>query len=218
MDDLIEKLAASNASLLARMSNVADGAAVTNEQEYTEAAAKLRDIKALQKDADNAQKAITQPMENRKRAVIAWFRENVGMRLEVAENSLKRAILAYQQEQQRIAREKQRVADEAARKERERIQRQAAAAAAKGNVEREEQLLDRAQMVVAPVIQTEAPKVQGMSTRDVWKWEITDPALVPREYLVVDEVKIGKVVRALKGDTTIPGVRVWAEQTLAAAS
>lgn len=218
MDDLIEKLAASNTSLLARMSNVADGAAVTNEQEYTEAAAKLRDIKALQKDADNAQKAITQPMENRKRAVIAWFRENVGMRLEVAENSLKRAILAYQQEQQRIAREKQRVADEAARKERERIQRQAAAAAAKGNVEREEQLLDRAQMVVAPVIQTEAPKVQGMSTRDVWKWEITDPALVPREYLVVDEVKIGKVVRALKGDTTIPGVRVWAEQTLAAAS
>ena len=209
-----------NADLLARISNIsaAGSVTVTSEREMEDAAAQLREIKGMQKDADAAQKAVTQPLEAQKKSAIAWFRDRIVSKLDAAENTLKRAILAYQAEQDRIRREAQRAADEAARKERERIERQAAAAAKKGQDEKAEQLAERAQTIVAPVVQTEAPKVSGMSTRDVWKWEITDPAAIPREYLAVDEVKIGKVVRALKGDTTIAGVRVWAEQTLAAAS
>lgn len=209
-----------NADLLARMSNVvpAGNVTVTTAEQMETAAAILRDVKALQKDADAAQKAVTQPLEAQKKSAIAWFRDRITSKLDAAENVLKRAILAYQAEQDRIRREAQRAADEAARKERERIERQAAAAAKKGQDEKAEQLAERAQTIVAPVVQTEAPKVSGVSTRDLWKWEITDPAAIPREYLAIDEVKIGKVVRALKGDTTIPGVRVWAEQTLAAAS
>lgn len=57
----------------------------------------------------------------------------------------------------------------------------------------------------------------GMSTSYVqkrWKFAVTDPTLVPREYLMVDETKIGKVVTALKGDTNIPGVKVYEEATI----
>ena len=84
--------------------------------------------------------------------------------------------------------------------------------------EKVEDLQLREAMVVAPVIEREAPKVAGIATREVWRFEVTDPALVPREYLVVDEAKIGKVVRALKGDTAIAGVRVYSERQLASSA
>ncbi len=74
----------------------------------------------------------------------------------------------------------------------------------------------RAATVVAPVIQSEAPKVAGTSTREEWRWEVVDADAVPREYLVVDEVKLGRVVRALKGDAKIPGVRIYPVRGLAA--
>lgn len=56
----------------------------------------------------------------------------------------------------------------------------------------------------------------------VMKFEVTDEKLVPREYLCVDESKIGREVRARaagvmdkneKGEITskIPGVRIWEE-------
>lgn len=74
----------------------------------------------------------------------------------------------------------------------------------------------RAATVVAPVVQSEAPKVAGTSTREDWRFEITDPSAVPREYLLVDEAKLGRIVRALKADATIPGVRVYSVRVLAA--
>ena len=56
------------------------------------------------------------------------------------------------------------------------------------------------------------PKAQGVAFTDTWKFESVDPALVPAEYKVVDEKRVGAVVRALKGETQIPGVRVYVER------
>ena len=39
--------------------------------------------------------------------------------------------------------------------------------------------------------------------------EVVDEALIPRDYLMPDEVKIGKVVRATAGSLQIPGIRVF---------
>jgi len=58
----------------------------------------------------------------------------------------------------------------------------------------------------------------GLQRRAIWRYEITDAAQVPREYLTIDHVKLGGVVRALKGAVQIPGVRVWAERTIAAST
>lgn len=46
------------------------------------------------------------------------------------------------------------------------------------------------------------------------KWEIVDATKLPREYLMPDTTKIGKIVRALGEETSIPGVRVWMETTV----
>ena len=65
-----------------------------------------------------------------------------------------------------------------------------------------------AAMAPAPVV-PDAPKTSGLSMQDHWCFEVVDPMAVPREFLAIDEVKIGKVVRAIKGQITIPGVRIF---------
>lgn len=68
-----------------------------------------------------------------------------------------------------------------------------------------------APVVVAPVKSYEAPKTSTVfQTR--WKYKITNAALIPREYLVPDETKIGGVVRATKGAITIPGIEAFSER------
>ncbi len=67
--------------------------------------------------------------------------------------------------------------------------------------------------VAAPARKVETD-VGNLGTMKVWKFEVVDSALVPRDYLEVDLVKIGQVVRATKGTISIPGIRVWSEDTL----
>lgn len=62
------------------------------------------------------------------------------------------------------------------------------------------------------------PKPKGITSTKVWKFRVVDAALVPREYLVVDEKAIGQVVRALKAQTHIPGVEVYSEDIVAVRS
>lgn len=106
-------------------------------------------------------------------------------------------------------------AAEASAAERAKIEARLEAEAEKAAAKQAE-LEMRAAMVVAPVIEAEAPKAVGVSSRVNWKFRITDESKLPREYTTPDEKKIGAVVRALKGDTNIPGVTVYAEESVAA--
>lgn len=53
------------------------------------------------------------------------------------------------------------------------------------------------------------PKVDGVSYRDEWRHEVINAKLVPREYLMVNDQAIAKVVAATQGAAEIPGVRVY---------
>jgi hypothetical protein len=50
----------------------------------------------------------------------------------------------------------------------------------------------------------------------VRKFAVEDITKVPAEYLRVDEVAIGKLVRA--GIPSIPGIKIWTEETLKVSS
>jgi hypothetical protein len=63
-----------------------------------------------------------------------------------------------------------------------------------------QQALLRAQEAVAP-------SVAGVSTSVVWRFEVVDPAAVPREFLVVDEVAVRAAIRGGRRD--IPGLRIY---------
>lgn len=210
-DPEVKALAAQTESLLAVGTNYR----VTSAADYEVAGLELKRVKDAQKKLDDLRKSMTRPIDAAKKAIMDFFR-GPEQKLATAESGIKRAMIGYSEEQDRIRREAQRKADEAARKEQEKLQQQAAKAIASGKVEKAEQLEQRAATVVAPIVQREAPRVSGIVTKEVWKFEVTDPAAVPREYLSVDEKKIGGVVRSLKGDTNIAGVRVWSEKSIAA--
>lgn len=164
-----------------------------------------------------------------KRAMVTYQDEQARVRRE----EQRRADEAAAAERRRLA-QQQAEAEAKARAESERLRREAEEAAAAGRAaeaaklnakaerteekaaEKVEALQLREAQVVAPVIQREPPKVSGVATREVWKFEITDPTQVPRQFLMVDESKIRRVVQAMKGDASIPGVRVYAERQIAA--
>jgi len=139
-----------------------------------------------------------------------------------AQRKLEAEAAKRREELERQAREAERKAREKADEER----RQAEAAAAAGRAEeaakmraaaaeRErkaaEQAAERreaAAAVVAPTVVVEVPKVAGHSVIETWGFAVVDANLIPREYLMPDEDRIGKVVRALKATTNIPGIKV----------
>ena len=63
--------------------------------------------------------------------------------------------------------------------------------------------------VVQTVLKSAAPKAEGTSVRTFWKYEIVDEAVIPREFLCVDDKALGAYVRQEKDSASIPGVRVY---------
>ena len=121
---------------------------------------------------------------------------------------------AWQAEQEKLRAEAEarRIADEALKK--------AAEAEAKGDSEKAEKILNSAAIkedkmavrIEAATVAASTPipaKAQtvGISTREDWDIELVDVNLVPREYMLPDEVKARKIVRASKGTIQIPGFR-----------
>jgi len=202
---------------------------ITTPDTYVDAGEMLKGIKALRNEIDAtfdpiikaAHAAHVEANAQKKRAELP---------LAEAEAILKRGLIAFDAEQERIRRAEEQRLQELARQEAE-TQRLADAAAlereASASVDltegyhlrREaEALLE--QPIVAPVVVVEkaTPKVAGISFSTTWRFRVVDPTKVPREYLAVDTLKVGGVVRAMKGETNIPGIEVYAEQNARAGS
>jgi hypothetical protein len=156
-----------------------------------------------------------------------------------AEGIVKQRMAAYHAEQERIRREQEeaarrererleaeeraRVAAENARLQAEAEEarlREALEAEQRGDAQAARRIIEApvvaptvaARPVFVPPVQAaQPPKVDGVAFRETWDFEIVDESRVPREYLQVDRVKLGQVVRAMKGRTSIPGVRVFSK-------
>ena len=151
-----------------------------------------------------------------KRAAEASRKAVVGRRdsliepYKTAKKSVGILMLKYEDEQKRIEAELQRKADEAARKIAEDEKLEAAVAAeAEGDTETAEMLLNQP-TVAAPVqVATETfnrGKNSGISKH--YYAEVTNPALIPRQYLIPDMVTLNGLARAQKENLDIPGVVV----------
>jgi len=132
--------------------------------------------------------------------------------LDVAVKKIRSAVGTYQAEQERIARE-------AARKEQERLEKEAeeqklaeaAALEASGKKDEAEAVISAPVFTPPPIVHA-PPQTDGVSYRENWKFAIENPDLVPSEYTIPDEKKIGQIVRALKANAKIKGVRVYCEK------
>lgn len=199
---------------IATLNPIVKAIKIRSQADYTQAGEYLKRCKGALKQIEDARVRITGPINESLREVNAQARES-SQPWKLTESLIKNEMIVWQTEQERLQREEQRKRDEAARKERERLEAQAKKAAESGKIERAAQIQERAAAVVAPIITREVPKIAGQSTREAWLFEIEDATKVPREYMMVDESKIRKVVNALKGEAVIAGVRVYSEKRLA---
>lgn len=132
-----------------------------------------------------------------------------------AEQIVMPKITAYRQEQEKKRREEQeRLRKEAEAAAQEKALQDAIEAEKLGAKEIVEEILAAPVQYVAPIVAAQ-PKMEGLSEREFWTFEVVNPDWIPKEYLIVDEKKISGVVKALKDKAQIPGVRVYCEKRLA---
>ena len=175
--------------------------AITTAEDYGLAAEELQAIKAKAKQLEAQRTAITGPINKGLDAVNALFKGPAAL-LANGEALLKRSMLAFDQEQERIANEARRQAEALAAAERKRLDEEAAArqreaqaqaeaaaaATAAGDAQAAAQATAAAQraqaeaqtaamtsqMVVAPVVTPAKAKTTGISTSKKLDYEVTD--------------------------------------------
>lgn len=101
---------------------------------YEEAGGTLAVIKGSIKKIEEAKESLLKPVREVDRAIRALFDPALAVRKE-AETTIKRAMLTYSAEQERKAQEARRQAEEVARREREKLEAQAAAERARADQE-----------------------------------------------------------------------------------
>lgn len=145
--------------------------------------------------------------------------------LQAAESFVKGRIGDYHAEQDRIRREEERKRREEeekrvreAKEEEDCRLAKAAELEQQGKAEEAEAVLDAPveppPKLAAPIARP-AP-VAGVRVQSKWSWRLVDADKLPRAYMKIDEGAIGKVVRAMKGKTNIPGVEAFEEKQVAA--
>lgn len=203
----------------------------------------LQGNKSLQATVEGERVKITKPINEGLRAVNALFKRMMAP-LEDAEIKMKRAALAWDNEQRRIQQE---AAADAARKadeEKRRLALLAQAEEAVGNVEAAHVIRDAVAMVAPiPVSMPTPARVSGESTANLWHAEVDDlrelcraigvnvPMLmqaiadgkispdvlkgeVSTENVLPNMPTLNSQARSLKATMRIPGVRAVSEQSL----
>lgn len=190
---------------------------VTCAEEYNVASNFLKTIKGAQSKVTAFFAPMKQKAHEAHKAIT--MQESAMLKpLQDAENSLKRNMLTFYAEQERIRinaqRKLQAEADEAARKERERLEREASKLK---TPELREQRMEQAASVIAPVVQVAsvAPVVSGQSVRKTWTAKVVDSELVPREWMVVNQSALDAFARSTKGAVKVPGVEFVESMSLA---
>lgn len=65
-------------------------------------------------------------------------------------------------------------------------------------------------------VESKVEKVAGVVVTKIWKWRIKDKSLIPKEFWILDEKRIGQRVRADKEKSEIAGIEVFSEDNIRA--
>lgn len=193
--------------------------AIKTDEQYIKYGEGLKQIKDAKKKLEDKRKSFTAPIMSLKKQWDDFFRSPID-KLDKLENDIKKELLAFQKIKDEEREEAERKAKEASDKEKDKLLKKAEKAEANGNTEKAQELRQTAESqqmsAHAPVIA--APKIPGIAKKTNWKFRIVDEKLVPREFLKVDEVKLGRYATAMKKDAIVPGIEFYPDENLAAGS
>ena len=162
-------------------------------------------FKPLKDAADKAHKAIC----DREKEELA--------KLSPGLNYLNKAMTVYNLAEATKRREEEERLRQIAVKAEEEERLQAAIQAEKeGEPEVAEAILSESVYVPPPIVETQAPKISGLTMQTIWRWRVTNFNLIPKEYLksIVDDDKVDGAVKSLESKTKITGIEVYPEQSM----
>jgi len=184
---------------------------IVSDDNVTEVASFTKKLTGFEAQAKDAMKVELEPHEAAAKAVKAKFKPLFD-EITRLKGMCRSKLTEYQAELSR----KQREAAEAERQKQIKAMRaEADKYAAKGDFDNAVAVQETAKVVAQEQIVT-TRTIKGVdastSLRVVWKYEITDPGQVPREYCEPSRYAINKAVQS--GTRTIPGVRIYPENSV----
>jgi len=187
---------------------------VTSNEIYETAGGLLVQIKGLRKKINRTFKPMKEAAVKAHKAVLEQERLADAPLVE-AEDIIKPELARWDMEQERLRRvEEQRLQELARKQEEDRRLAEAVAIEQAGDKKLADQVI-AAPVEVPPVIVAKSvPKVQGISYTERWTYRVINPAIVPAEFKMLDEVKIGQYARAMKSAGRIPGIEIYSERSV----
>lgn len=187
---------------------------INNDQDYEAASELLKDATAFERLTESGMEQTLKPLNTAVKEIRSRWKPTCEIAAKVR-TIIKKHIAGYLDKKEAEQRRLQQLADENARRERERLEKKAIKEDAKGNTDAAAAIAQQAAMTVAPVIRTDTPKIAGQSVREAWLFQIEDASLIPRQFLKPDEQKIRAFVNAMKAEAVIAGVRIYPEKRIA---
>ncbi|MBA7534737.1 hypothetical protein ES705_26986 [subsurface metagenome] len=129
--------------------------------------------------------------------------------LKRAEDIVKEVIRKYLVEQDNIRKE----AEEKAKQEKEKKFEEARELEKEGKKEEAEQIRKDETALATPL--PPEVKADGTHLRKHWTWQVEDLEKLPKEFFIIDTLRINSIVRTMKDKTNIPGIKVFQEPTVA---
>lgn len=183
---------------------------IKTAEQYANSADDLKTVHAQEKKISELRLSMTRPLDATKKAIMDFFKIPEQYCADIKSAiSVKR--VEYQREQDRIRREEEDRIRKLQEAEAKKLEQRASKLKSE---EKAEELRQEAQQIreTAPTVSIPpVEKSEGIRTVTNYKFDIVDATKIPSEYLIPDEQKIGRVVRATKGEITIPGVKIYTE-------
>lgn len=185
---------------------------VTDSESLNTANQILKNIKALRKEVEATFKPIKQAIDALKATTLEQERKHDSP-LAAAQRYISSQMVTYQtREQEKIeAAERERL-EKQRKKEKEEQELRDILAELDPGMSAVEVIEITAPSAPPPPVLPSLPKLAGTAFRTNWKFRIVNESLIPSEYWIVDETKIGSVVRAMKEKSNIPGIEVYSEK------
>lgn len=176
------------------------------QEDANKASELRRQLKALEAEIRASFDPIVEQAYKAHKEAIAQRDEHLKPVLE-AQKKIKDCLSKWKEKEDLIRlREAMRIAEEKRKSEEEKRLQQAELLEKMGETEKANEILEQP-IFCAP--ETEKIKVEGISFAELWTYEIINEAEIPREYLIPDEKKINAVVKAMKNNIEIPGIKIF---------
>ncbi len=192
----IQKITTQSGDIVGR----ATGLIVADDQGVETASLILKDISDTKKSIEDRRTFFVKPLNDQVKKINDLFK-SIAAPLLVADERLRFKIKDYRAEQAAIL-----------AKEQERLNKLAAKQQVKADIKAEEHGVEPV-TVVAKQVAPQASMIGNMVSKKVWKFKVIDAAIVPRDYLIVDETLIRKAVQS--GLRDIQGVEIYQEEAIA---